>query len=97
VASCILCSVSDEFVSRVAPVAILPASVMSAPNALTVSKIEYPETEESLTAVGKRGNFVLAKHDDANIMHAATIGAVIGTQLMLNIAGNSSPFFWLHV
>lgn len=58
--------------SRVDPVAILAASVMSAPAALAVSKIAYPETEESKTATGKRGNFEIPKSDDANIMHAAT-------------------------
>lgn len=76
--------------TRVDPVAILAASVMSAPAALAVSKIAFPETRDSPTAVGKRGNFEIPKSDDANVIHAATNGAVIGTQLMLNIAGNLS-------
>lgn len=82
--------------TRVDPVAILAASVMSAPAALAVSKIAFPETRESPTAVGKRGNFEIPKSDDANVIHAATNGAVIGTQLMLNIAGNLSKLFVGH-
>lgn len=80
------------------PVAILAASVMSAPAALAVSKITFPETEDSPTATGKRGAYDIPKSDDTNIVHAATNGAVIGTQLLLNIAGNLSTLLisWLH-
>ena len=77
------------------PVAILAASVMSAPAALAISKITFPETEESPTAIGKRGAYDIPKSDDSNIVHAATSGAVIGTQLMLNIAGNLSTLLLL--
>mmetsp|Transcript_27818 Transcript_27818/g.76573 ORF Transcript_27818/g.76573 Transcript_27818/m.76573 type:complete len:592 (+) Transcript_27818:178-1953(+) len=73
-------------------VAILAASIMSAPAALAVSKLAYPETEESPTATGKKGAYHIPDSGDANVVHAATNGAVIGTQLMLNIAGNLIAF-----
>jgi CNT family concentrative nucleoside transporter len=65
---------------------------MSAPAALAISKIAFPETEESPTAMGKKGAYDIPASDDANVVHAATNGAVIGTQLMLNIAGNLIAF-----
>lgn len=65
---------------------------MSAPAALAISKIAYPETEESPTATGKKGAYHIPDSGDTNIVHAATNGAVIGTQLMLNIAGNLIAF-----
>jgi len=75
---------------------ILTASVMSAPAALAVSKIAYPETEDSPTAVEKKGAFVvpMQEGEDApsNVVDALATGAVIGTQLMLNIAGNLVAF-----
>jgi CNT family concentrative nucleoside transporter len=74
------------------PVAILAASVMSAPAALAISKIAYPEVEDSPTATGKKGAYDIPTSGDANVVHAATNGAVIGTQLMLNIAGNLIAF-----
>ena len=74
-------------------VAILAASIMSAPAALAISKIAYPETEESATATGKKGAYHIPDSGDVNIVHAATQGAVVGTQLMLNIAGNLIAFW----
>jgi len=68
--------------------AILAASIMSAPAALAISKISLPETEESETAVEKKGSYEIPDSDDVNIIHAATNGAVTGTQLFINIAGN---------
>ena len=65
---------------------------MSAPAALAISKIAYPETEESPTATGKKGAYHIPESGDTNVVHAATQGAVIGTQLMLNIAGNLIAF-----
>lgn len=65
---------------------------MSAPAALAISKIAYPETEESPTATGKKGSYHIPDSGDTNVVHAATQGAVIGTQLMLNIAGNLIAF-----
>lgn len=70
------------------PVAILASSLMSAPAALAMAKIAYPETEESDTGLGKKGVFEIAKSDDVNVIHAASNGAVVGMQLVLNIAAN---------
>jgi nucleoside transporter len=72
--------------------ALLAASVMSAPAALAVSKIAFPETEDSPTSMGKKGAYEIPPSGDANVVHAATNGAVVGTQLMLNIAGNLVAF-----
>jgi nucleoside transporter len=80
------------FPTGVDPVAILAASIMSAPAALAISKIAYPETEDSPTSTGKKGAYDVPPSGDTNIVHAATNGAVIGTQLMLNIAGNLIAF-----
>lgn len=74
------------------PKAILAASIMSAPAALSISKVAFPETKESKTASGKKGAYHIPPSGDANIVHAATNGAVVGTQLMMNIAGNLIAF-----
>lgn len=65
---------------------------MSAPAALAISKVAYPETEDSPTAVRKKGAYEIPDSGDANIVDAAAQGAVVGTQLMLNIAGNLIAF-----
>ena len=65
---------------------------MSAPAGLAVSKIAFPETEDSATATGKKGAYHIPDSGDKNVVHAASQGAVIGTQLMLNIAGNLIAF-----
>jgi len=76
----------------ISPVAILAASIMSAPAALAISKLAYPETEDSPTATGKKGAYHIPDSGDANVVHAAANGAVVGTKLMLNIAGNLIAF-----
>jgi nucleoside transporter len=65
---------------------------MSAPAALAVSKIAYPEIEDSPTSTGKRGAYDIPKSDDVNVVDAATKGAVIGFQLVLNITANLIAF-----
>jgi pyrimidine nucleoside transport protein len=70
------------------PVALLASSVMSAPAALALSKLAYPELEESATAANKKNGYEIPKSDDVNVVHAASNGAVTGTVLMMNIAGN---------
>lgn len=72
--------------------ALLAASVMSAPAALAISKVSYPETEESATSNRKKGAYEIPPSDDFNVVDAATKGAVVGTQLVLNIAGNLIAF-----
>jgi len=68
--------------------AILAASIMSAPAALAISKIAMPETEESETSLDKGGSFDMPESTDVNVVHSAANGAVVGTQLWLNIMGN---------
>lgn len=72
--------------------ALLAASVMSAPAALAISKVAYPETEESMTSNRKKGAFEVTKSDDINVVDAACKGAVTGMQLAINIAANLVAF-----
>ena len=72
--------------------ALLAASVMSAPAALAISKLMYPETEESKTDNRKKGAFDVTKSDDINVVDAACKGAVTGMQLAINIAANLVAF-----
>ena len=62
---------------------LLAASVISAPAALLVSKLMIPETEQSLT-MGHVSVHVEKKH--ANVVHAASEGALEGLKLTLNVA-----------
>ena len=63
---------------------LLAASIMSAPAALVVAKIIYPETEESQT----KGDLTISiKNDDDNIMEALSTGATNGMKLAANVAG----------
>ncbi|KAI8843732.1 Na+ dependent nucleoside transporter C-terminus-domain-containing protein [Chytridium lagenaria] len=63
---------------------LLTACVMSIPCSLLISKMRYPETEESLT----RGAVKIPENEekDANFLHAAGNGAATGVQLILLIA-----------
>lgn len=63
------------------PQALISSCVMSIPASLAVSKLRYPETEESLTA----GHVVVPEdnEDSANALHAFANGAWLG----LKIAG----------
>ncbi|KAJ1888201.1 hypothetical protein LPJ66_008694 [Kickxella alabastrina] len=65
---------------------IITACIMSIPCSLALSKIRYPETEESLT----RGKMVDPPKgtDDVNILHALGNGAAIGINLSLIIFAN---------
>jgi CNT family concentrative nucleoside transporter len=61
---------------------LMAASVLSAPAALVVAKVMYPETEESPT----RGDVKLeVESDDANVIDAAARGAGEGLTLALNV------------
>lgn len=64
---------------------LLTACVMSVPCSLLVSKLRYPETEESIT----KGKVAIPtnEEEDANFLHAAGNGAAVGVQLVLLIAG----------
>ncbi len=61
---------------------LMAASIMSAPAALVVAKIIYPETEESKTA----GDLKIAvEHDSDNSMEALAKGATDGLKLAANV------------
>ncbi|TAK55377.1 MAG: NupC/NupG family nucleoside CNT transporter [Bacteroidetes bacterium] len=65
-------------------VQLLAASTMAAPASLAISKIIYPETEESMT----KGVVKLKVEKQAsNVIEAAAGGASDGLQLSLNVGG----------
>ncbi|KAJ1965690.1 hypothetical protein GGI12_000589 [Dipsacomyces acuminosporus] len=68
------------------PKNIITACIMSIPCSLALSKIRYPETEESLT----RGRMVEPpkRTNEANVLHAIGNGAAVGINLCLLIAAN---------
>jgi len=71
---------------------LLAASVMSAPAALVVAKILYPETEESPT----RGTVTLdVPREYANVLDAAAGGAGVGLKLAANIGAMLLAFIAL--
>lgn len=71
---------------------LIAASVMSAPAALAVSKLLYPETEESLTAGTVK---IDVKPTSANAIDAAATGAIEGMKLALNVAAMLIAFLGL--
>jgi len=62
---------------------LLTASIISAPAALVIAKIVFPETEESMT---KGVVKVAIPKQDVNILDAACRGASEGAKLAINIA-----------
>ncbi|MBV71067.1 MAG: NupC/NupG family nucleoside CNT transporter [Myxococcales bacterium] len=71
---------------------LVVASVMSAPAALVVAKIMYPETEVSQTA----GDVALPDIDSGdNVIDAAARGATDGLKLALNVAAMLIAFLGL--
>jgi CNT family concentrative nucleoside transporter len=71
---------------------LIAASVMSAPAALAISKIMYPETEESVTRGQVR---VDLEQTDANAIDAAARGASEGLGLALNVGAMLLAFIAL--
>jgi len=71
---------------------LLGASVMAAPAALLISKIIYPETEESET---KGTVKVKVEKNTSNIIEAAALGAGDGLTLALNVAAMLIAFIAL--
>ncbi|XP_072045725.1 solute carrier family 28 member 3-like [Amphiura filiformis] len=72
---------------------LLSASVMSAPAALAIAKLFYPETEESQTKTADQ--MKLPKGQERNIIEAASFGASTAVPLVLNIAANLIAFLAL--
>ncbi|XP_035012437.1 sodium/nucleoside cotransporter 1 isoform X1 [Hippoglossus stenolepis] len=69
---------------------LISASVMAAPCALALSKLSYPETEESPFKDEK--NIKVACGDEQNILEAASNGASASIGLIANIAANLIAF-----
>ncbi|XP_034391283.1 sodium/nucleoside cotransporter 1 [Cyclopterus lumpus] len=69
---------------------LISASVMAAPCALAISKLSYPETEESPFKDEK--NIKVATGDEKNILEAASSGASASISLVANIAANLIAF-----
>ena len=81
--ACIAGGVMAVYISMGVPASyLLAASLMAAPGALVISKIVFPETEESET----KGTIKLdVKKEHANIMDAISHGASDGMQISLNV------------
>jgi CNT family concentrative nucleoside transporter len=71
---------------------LIAASVMSAPAALVMAKLMFPETEESLTAGEVK---VSVERPWANVIDAAATGATDGIKLALNVGGMLLAFIAL--
>jgi CNT family concentrative nucleoside transporter len=71
---------------------LIAASVMSAPAALVMSKLMFPETEESVTAGTVK---VAVEKPWANVIDAAAEGAAAGLKLALNVAAMLLAFIAL--
>ena len=72
---------------------LLAASVMSAPAALAISKVMYPETETPESSV--KGGIRLEKPTDSNVIEAATNGASQAIKMVLSIRGMAISFLAL--
>lgn len=74
-------SVLAAYISMgISPLALVSSCVMSIPASLAISKLRYPETEESLTA----GKIIVPKdHDEksSNSLHAFSNGSWLGIKI----------------
>jgi concentrative nucleoside transporter, CNT family len=74
-------SVLAAYISMgISPLALVSSCVMSIPASLTISKLRYPETEESLTA----GKIVIPRDTDerpSNSLHAFANGSWLGIKI----------------
>ncbi|KAM6936819.1 sodium/nucleoside cotransporter 1 [Xenentodon cancila] len=69
---------------------LISASVMAAPCALAMSKLSYPETEES--SFDSKKSIKMASGDEQNILEAVSSGASASIGLVANIAANLIAF-----
>lgn len=76
----------------ISPVHLITASVMSAPAALAISKVMYPETEKPETTGKIQVN---CEKQYVNGIDAITTGALDGVKLVLNIAAMLIAFLGL--
>ncbi|KAI0236469.1 hypothetical protein L0F63_003090 [Massospora cicadina] len=63
--------------------ALITSCVMSIPCSLALSKLRYPETEESKS----KGKVIISYEKESNLLHAAANGASQGITLCLMVAG----------
>ncbi|XP_033101705.1 solute carrier family 28 member 3-like isoform X2 [Anneissia japonica] len=77
----------------VSPTHLISASVMAAPAALALSKLFYPETEESQSLTVEQ--VTLPKGKERNVIEAASSGASNAVGLVANIAVNLIAFLAL--
>ncbi|NWU97139.1 S28A1 protein, partial [Upupa epops] len=69
---------------------LIAASVMAAPCALAMSKLVYPEVEES--KFKGKGSIHLSSGEEQNVLEAASNGAAASVGLVANIAANLIAF-----
>ncbi|NXP21427.1 S28A1 protein, partial [Scytalopus superciliaris] len=69
---------------------LIAASVMAAPCALAMSKLVYPEVQES--KFKGKGNVKIASGEEQNILEAASNGAAASVGLVANIAASLISF-----
>lgn len=72
---------------------LMAASVMAAPGALAMSKLSYPETEQSKTAQGT--DFEVPRGNADSVLEAAANGAADSVPLMLNVGAMLIAFLSL--
>lgn len=81
--ACIAGGVMAVYISMGVPAAyLLAASIMAAPAALVISKIVFPETEESMTKGGVKLDI---KKQHTNLLDAISHGASDGFKVSLNV------------
>lgn len=68
--------------------ALLTSCIMSIPCSIAVSKLRYPETEESKTKHGTTDVLTQTTGESANILHAAGKGAEVGIHIVFLIMAN---------
>jgi pyrimidine nucleoside transport protein len=83
-------SVLAAFISFGAePAHLITASVIAAPASLAISKLVWPETEQSKTS---SDNMEMEKSPDSSALDAASNGAAQGIILILNVVANIVSF-----
>ncbi|EDV25380.1 uncharacterized protein TRIADDRAFT_24504 [Trichoplax adhaerens] len=86
-------SVLGAFIAFGVPAAhLLTASVMSAPAALAISKLMYPELEKDIENLDGDLDINIADSTEGNIIEAASGGASASIPLVANIAANIIAF-----
>ncbi|XP_053319114.1 sodium/nucleoside cotransporter 1 [Spea bombifrons] len=87
-------SVMGAYISfGIDPASLIAASVMAAPCALALSKLVYPETEES--KFKSQEGVKIEKGEERNVLEAASNGASASVGLVANIAANLIAFIAL--